>query len=229
MHDWRKFVQAQLAELALPPGTKADVVEELAAHLDEIYQELRGRGFTEEGAAQRALSDVQDWHDLCRRIQIARMKENIMSNRVTQFWIPGLLTFVVSTGALALLQKFGPKPWILAWSGGLPVATLYIPWLLLLPPVGAMGAYLSHRAGGSQRAVLTSIVFPVLPFLASILVVLPVSLIFDQLIAHNMAPVSFLMALLSWVLAPAVALLAGGLPVQIFLSRRLSSGRITGN
>jgi len=228
MHDWRKFVQAQLAGLPLSPGTKADVVDELAGHLEEVYEGHRREGMSEELAAQRALREVKDWHDLRCRIQVARRKENIMSNRITQFWFPGLLTFVVSTGALALLQKLGSKPWILAWNGGLPVATLYLPWLLLLTPVGAMGAYLSHRAGGSRRAVLTSIVFPVLPYLASILVVLPVSLIFDQFIAHNMAPLSLLMALLGWVLAPAVALLAGGLPVRVFVSRPLSSGRITG-
>jgi len=227
--DWDELVRAKLAGLAIEPREKREVIEELAAHLDETYEELRGRGFTEEDAAQRALREVKDWHKLQRKIQNARMKENTMTNRVKQFWLPGFLTLVLSMGALALMEKFGPKPWVLAWSAGLPVAMLYIPWLLSLPLVGGIGAYLSHRAGGSQRAVFYCIVFPILPFLAATLVVLPFSLIFDPFIAHNVAPAALLMALLGWVLLPGVALLAGGLPVQLFVSRRLSSGRITGS
>lgn len=229
MPDWRELVRQRLAGLSLQPEERDEVIAELAAHLDETFEGLRRRGFAEEDAAQRCLSEVTDWHDLRRKIQTARRRENIMSNRIMQLWLPGLLTFVISTGALALLQKFGPKPWVLARSGGFPLAVLYIPWFLSLPLIGAMGAYLSHRAGGSRRAVFSSIVFPVLPFLASILVVLPVSLIFDRFIAHNTAPMFAFMALLGWVLAPGVALIAGGLPVQLFFSRRLASRRIAGN
>ena len=152
-----------------------------------------------------------------------------MTNRIKQFWIPGLLTFVLAMSFLALLQKFGPKPWVVAWGSVLPVATLYIPWLLCLPLVGVMGAYLSHRAGGSQRAVLSSIVFPVLPYLLLFLVGFPVALIVDDHVAHNIMFSGFIVGLFAWVLLPAVALLAGGLPVQLFVSRRLNSRRIVGH
>ncbi len=145
-----------------------------------------------------------------------------MNDRVKQLWLPGFLTFLLSTCLLALNQIFGPKPWALMKVGQLPMVLFFIPWLLSLPLVGAVGAYLSCRAGGSRRAIFSSIVFPVLPFLASILVVLPVSLVFDYFIAHNIAPMALLMALLGWVLAPGVALLAGGLPTRHLLSRRLT-------
>src|SRR2546430_2477109 len=178
-------------------------------------------------AMEQTLAQVADWQDLCRKIQIARtVKENLMNDRVRQLWLPGLLTFMLSTGTLALLQIFGPKPWVVALRGVLPVGLMYVPWLLSLPLVGAMGAFLSYRAGGSQRTVFSSIVFPVVPFLASILLVLPVSLIFDRFIAHNIAPMSLVMALLGWVLLPGVALLAGGLPAQFFFSRRLNPRRV---
>lgn len=229
MPDWEAFVCSQLTDLALAPEERADVIAELATHFDETFEELRRKGLNEADATRRARNEVQDWHDLQRRIQAARMKEKTMSNRITQLWLPGLLGFVLSMGFLALFQIFGPKPWILAWGGHAPVAMFYIPWLLSLPLVGAMGAYLSHRAGGSQRAVLSSIVFPVLPFLASVLVVLPVSLIFDHFIAHNVAPMALLVALFGWVLAPGAALLAGGLPAELFLSRRLTSRRVAGS
>src|SRR5260370_777841 len=121
----------------LEPRERAEVIEELARHLIETFEGLRRQGFTEEDAAQQCMTEVKDWHDLRRRIQSARRKEDIMTNRIKQFWIPGLLTFVLAMSFLALLQKFGPKPWVVALRGVLPVATLYIPWLLSLPLIGS--------------------------------------------------------------------------------------------
>jgi hypothetical protein len=229
MRDWEALVECRLNGLDLEPEDRAEVIAEVATHLEENCEELRGRGIAEEEAVARTLSQVEDWQKLRQSIQSAKTKESKMTNRVTQLWLPGLLTFVLAAGILTLLQLFGPKPWIVALRGVLPVGMLYVPWLLSLPFIGATGAFLSHRAGGSRGAVFSSIVFPVLPFLASILVVLPISLIFDHFIAHNVAPMSLIMALLGWVLAPGVALLAGGLPVQYFLSRRLDSPRIASN
>ena len=109
------------------------------------------------------------------------------------------------------------------------MAVVFIPWLLALPLVGAVGAFLSYRAGGSRRAIVFSIVFPVAPFLAAILLISPVVLAFDHFIAHNPALASILMAALGLVIAPAIALLAGGLPAQLFFSRRLDPRRIAGS
>src|SRR3989440_5379836 len=230
MPDWREIVSKGLSGLKLGAGEKEEVHAELAAHLEESYESLRTKGLPEQAAVQQTLAQVTDWQDLRRKIQIARtVKENLMNDRARQLWLPGILTFMLSTGTLALLQIFGPKPWVVALRGVLPVGLMYVPWLLSLPLVGAMGAFLSYRAGGSQRTVFSSIVFPVVPFLASILLVLPVSLIFDRFIAHNIAPMSLVMALLGWVLLPGVALLAGGFPAQFFFLRRLDSRRIAGS
>ena len=151
-----------------------------------------------------------------------------MTNRVTQLWLPGLVTFILSMGLLALTQIYGPKPWMLSL-GRPPVAVVYIPWLFALPFVGAVGAFLSYRAGGSRRAISLSIIFPVVPFLAAILLIAPVILGFDHFIAHNPAPASIPMALLGLVVAPGVALVAGGLPAHLFFLRRLDSRRIASN
>jgi len=229
MPDWQELVRQRLSGLALDSAETEEVHAELAAHLEESYESLRTKGLPEQAAMQQTLAQVADWQDLRRRIQTARAKENIMNDRVRQIWLPGFVTLVLTTCVLSLNEIFGPKPWILARDGNLPVAVVYIPWLVVLPLVGAMGAYLSWRAGGTKRAILSSIIFPVLPFLASILVALPVSLLFDHFIAHNIAPMSLFLSLPGWVLAPAVALLAGGLPAQFFLSRRLHSRRIAGS
>src|SRR5436309_7311504 len=84
MPDWQALVRSQLDGLALESHERAEVIEELAAHLDETFQGLRRRGFAEEDATHRCLNEVKDWQDLRRRIEIARRKENIMSNRVRQ-------------------------------------------------------------------------------------------------------------------------------------------------
>lgn len=242
MPDWRKLVNEHLVALALEPYERAEVVEELATHLDETFFDLRRRGFSEEDAAKSCLSEVNDWPDLRRKIQSARRKEHIMSNRITQFWFPGIMTFVLSEVFFGLIQEFGQKPWILAW-GQPPIAMFYIPWVLSLPLIGGIAAHLSHRAGGSRRAVLSSIVFPVPPFLAMLLllqfpfyfsfqeiagVAFPVSLIIDWHGVHHITALAFFSALLGWVLVPGAALLAGGLAFQLFVSRRLSARRIAG-
>jgi hypothetical protein len=222
MPDWEEIVRRELAGLVLRPEERREVEAELAAHLEETCQAMLRLGVNEDEAEWRTLLQAGNWRHLRRKIQAARSEETSMTNRIKQFWLPGLVTFVLSGGALGLLEKFGPRPWIVTLRGVLPIGLLYLPWLLLLPVVGALGAYLSHRAGGSGRAVLSSILFPVLPFLVAILLVLPVSLFFDRLITHNIGPMSLVMALLGWVLVPGAALLVGGLPVFLLRSRRLS-------
>ena len=229
MPDWQELVRQRLSGLALTAEQRGDVHAELAAHLEESYEFLRTKGLPEQAAMQQTLAQVADWRDLRRRIQTARTRENSMNDRVKQLWLPGFVTFLLSMSLLALNEIFGPKPFALMKVGQLPMVLFYIPWLLSLPLVGALGAYLSHRAVGSQRAIFSSIVFPVLPFLASILLVLPVSLIFDRFIGHNPSPIGLVMALLGWVLAPGVALLAGGLVAQFFLSRRSASRQAMSN
>ncbi len=227
--DWEELVRAKLAGLAIEPREKREVIEELTAHLEETYEALLREGVPDPEAFHHVVSLAGNWNDLQRKIYAARNGKDSMTNRVKQFWLPGFLTFLLSMGLLALTQIFGPREWTLMIPGQPPIVLFFIPWLFSLPLVGVVGAYLSYCAGGSRRAIFSSIVFPVLPFLASILVVLPVSLIFDHFIAHNIAPTALLMALLGWVLAPGVALLAGGLPIQFFLSRRLDSRRIVSN
>lgn len=226
MRDWGALVEERLAGLELEPIEKAEVIAEVAAHLEETFEELRQQGLSEEAAAGRALSQAGNWPSLRRRIQRARRKEDVMTDRVKQVWLPGFLTLFLSMMLLMLIQFFGPQPVIVSTSGWrmtAPVAVIYVPWLLSLLLIGAMGAYLAGRAGASPRATLLSILFPVLPYSIFFVIWIPVSLLLDDHIGHNTMRSALLVGLAAWVVLPAVALLAGGLPVQLLRSRRPAS------
>jgi hypothetical protein len=230
MRDWEALVGERLAGLSLEKHERREVIAELAAHLEETFEELRRQGLPEEAAAERALSQVKNWKSLRRQIQRARMKEDVMTDRVKQVWLPGFLTLFLSVMLLMANEligiKLGINPLIVSTHGsGLkaPVAVIYVPWLVSLLLIGAIGAYLSGRAGASLRAALLSIMFPVLPHSIFLVIWIPVSLILGDHISHNTMPSALLMGVVAWVVLPGVALLAGGLPVQLLRPRRPAS------
>ena len=220
MPDWQKLVRRRLSGLTLDAAEKDEVQAELATHLEESYEVFRAEGLPEYEAVQRTLAQVADWKDMQRKIDSSRIAKDTMTNRVTQLWLPGLLTFALSMGLLELVQKFGPRPIILNLDKGTPVLMLYTSWLLILPLAGALGAYLSKRAGGSVRMVLASSIFPVLPFAVVFLIAIPVGLVIGHNLAHHIVTAAFFTMGLGWVLAPGATLFAGGLLVQFLFSRR---------
>jgi hypothetical protein len=226
MPDWDGLLREKLVGLSLAAGERREVIAELAGHLEETFEELRRQGLAEEAAVERALSQVRDWRLLRRKIQRARMKEDVMTDRVKQVWLPGFLTLFLSMMLLMAIQFFGPKPLFVSTSGWrmtAPVAVIYVPWLLSLLLIGAMGAYLAGRAGASPRAMLLSVLFPVLPYSIFFVIWIPVSLLLDDHIGHNVMFSALLLGFVAWGVLPGVALLAGGLPVQILRSRRGAS------
>jgi hypothetical protein len=227
MPDWQQLVRHRLALLNLDAAEREEVCDELAAHLEDHYQYSLAAGATEELAIRRALRHVHDWHDLKAKIESSRKKEPPMNKRVTQFWFPAFLTVALSMVLLAVIQIFGPDPWVSPIMPGgrlrmTPVAVVYVAWLVFLPLIGALGAYLSKRAGGGPRAVFYSVVFPVFPYVAFFVIGLPLALILDDRVAHNITIPAFFVGLAGWVIFPAIALLAGGLPVHFFSARKVS-------
>ena len=228
MPDWQELVRKRLSGLKLGSAEREEVHAELAVHLEESYESLRTKGLPEQAAVQQTLVQVADWQDVRRKIQIARtVKENLMNDRVRQLWLPGLLTFALSMGLLELVQKFGARPIVLDLDKGTPVLMFYTPWLLALPLAGALGAYLSKRAGGSARIVLASSIFPVLPFGVVFMIAGPVGLVISHSLAHHIVTAAFFSMSVGWVLAPGIALLVGGFLMQLLISRRLSTHGIS--
>jgi hypothetical protein len=225
MRDWREFVNRGLSGLKLGAAEKEAVHAELAQHLEETYEALLREGVAEPDAIQRVFSLAGNWNDLQRKIYAARTGKDTMTNRVKQFWLPGLLTFALSMGLLELVQKFFPQPFILHLDHP-PVLLFYVPWLLTLPLAGAIGACLSKRAGGSKRMTLLSSVFPVLPLAAVFLMAIPVGLVLSHTLSHGIVAAAFLTLGIAWVAVPGLILLLGGFLGQFLFSRRSVSRSI---
>ena len=204
----------------------AQVVEELAGHLDDQYQSLLDTGISEQTATKCVLQQVKDCGELKSKIESSRLKEQTMNRRVSQFWFPAFLTILLAMSFLMIVEALGFEPWVSsAWGGPqgtVPVAVVYLPWLITLPFIGALGAYLSGRADAPPWAVFASVLFPAVPYLAFFVIGLPTAVVLDGQVAHDIAISAFLVGFGVWVALPAIALLAGGLPVHYFSRRALT-------
>lgn len=227
MRDWEGFVERRLAGLALEPEERTEVIAEVAAHLEDICAEMLRQGMTEEEAVGRALSQVRNWKDLQCKISAEKRRGQPMEKRVRQLWIPGFLTLILSMVFLTALQRLGLRPRIV-WSGPNAIL-LYMPWLVALPFFGALGAYVSSRAGGSRGSVVFASVFPVLALTTAFLLMFPIGLMIERITGR---PVDFSVVAtvllrdgIGWILVPGAALLVGGLLAHFLLSTTSSSRR----
>ena len=170
MPDWQELVRQHLTGVELENIDSSEVIEELAGHLEDHYESLLRKGISEQDAIHSVSQQVTDWRDLKSKIESSREKERHMNNRVSQFWLPAFLTILLAMSFLMIVEALGFEPWVSsAWGGPqgtIPVAVVYLPWLITLPFIGALGAYLSGRAGARRWTVFSSVIFPVVPYLA---------------------------------------------------------------
>src|SRR5208282_1460577 len=209
MRDWKALVKQRLAGLGLEPEETAEVIAEVAAHLEDACEEMLRQGMTEEEAVRRALSQAGNWKDLRRKILALKRREQPMKKRIRQLWFLGFLTLILSMLFLTVLYRFGLQA-RLVWSGPNAIL-LYTPWLAGLPFFGALGAYISYRAGGSRATVLFVSVFPALALTFAFLFMFPFSMTIELITGR---PVDFsevatvlLKDGIGWILVPGAALL----------------------
>lgn len=221
MRNWQELVRQRLAGLELDAAEKEEVHSELAAHLEESYEIFRKKGLLESEATRLTLGQVSDWQELRRGISAAKRREHPTRKRVRQLWVPGFLTFLLSVLFLITLQKVGFRPRIV---GNGPNAILfYVPWLAALPFTGALGAYLSCRAGGSREIALLASLFPTLALTATFVLMFPIDLIIEPLVGNHLdfgiVASAMLKEGVSWRLVPGTALFLGGLVVGVLFSQ----------
>ena len=225
MPNWKELVRQRLSGLFLDATEKEEVHSELAAHLEDSYVAFCKTGLTEGEAARRAMEQVSDWQDLQAKILLAR-RGDFMRKRAQQLWIPGFLTLILSTVFLMTLQEvFGVKPRTVGIGPG--TILFYVPWMTALPFVGALGAYLSSRAGGSRSTIMLASVFPAVSLEAAFLLMFPIGMIIEQVtkndLSFGVAATTLLSNWIGWIAVPGAELLAGGLVAQLFSGRTCSS------
>ena len=75
MPDWKEEISKQLAGLNLPPVREAEIVEEVAQHLDDRYRELLAGGATEEDARRAALEEISEEKVLAKGLEKVEHQE----------------------------------------------------------------------------------------------------------------------------------------------------------
>jgi hypothetical protein len=154
--DWEEIVHAKIDRLRLTESQREEVCAEIASHLEEAYEEQRILGLPAVTAVDQVLREVDDWDDLVRRVHRAKRGEGIVNNRTKQLWLPGLASFW--TAMICEISLGGDS-----LTGNLfhshETQLLYGMWLTGQLGCGALGAYLSRRAGGPRSARLAAALF----------------------------------------------------------------------
>ncbi len=207
MRDWLAYVNDHLGRLPLSEPESSQVREELAAHLEDSYLSLRAQGFSESDAARRVCDQVPSWQDLHRDI-LAAKSEAFMQNRVAQLWVPGLVTLFSAYALLALMQFAGLRA-ITSHPGEPRAIVLYLPWVLSLPLIGAVGAYLSRRARATGWRVFFAASLPALAFGAFFLLIFPLSFVIDRHVSLREKGTGLAAFMVNWVILPGLALSLG--------------------
>jgi len=69
MIEWKQEIRRRVANLKLTPTREAEIVEELAQHLEERYEELLSRGGTSEEATRAVLAELSDGASLTQELK----------------------------------------------------------------------------------------------------------------------------------------------------------------
>src|ERR1051325_10203116 len=69
MPEWKEEIRKRLADLRLAPLREAEIVEELAQHCDQLYEELLADGASPAEAKRGILDDLHDQDCLPRELR----------------------------------------------------------------------------------------------------------------------------------------------------------------
>jgi predicted permease len=75
MPDWKEEITQQLASLNLPPAREAEIVEEVAQHLDDRYRELLVGGAREDEARRTVLAEISEEKLLAKGLEKVEYQE----------------------------------------------------------------------------------------------------------------------------------------------------------
>jgi hypothetical protein len=219
VRNWNALVCERFSGRGLTKLQQTEIVSELAAHLEDVYEHARSLGGTEAEAIFRALNEVDSWCQLSRDIRRTRKPEGKMNYRTRSLWLPGFATLTAAMGTLMIMTRFNIEPKMI-WHGSMAVVQLYLPWLAALPFIGGLGAYLSQRAQGQMGARLVAALFPALVPFAVFCPAIVVSAVLEHHLTWTLVPFAFAVMVFNWVLLPGTVLALGALPFLRNVSNR---------
>ena len=232
MRDWRSEASGMLANSKLAPAERDEVSRELAGYLEDLCSDAPAHGLDESATTQKAAAELHEDRHLGVHLYRAR-REGTMNDRTKQLWLPGGTVLLVSGALLAIFQLAGLSPYFpRAWAANSSAADylhrsfmIYVPWLCVLPFLGAAGAHWSRRAGSGRSVQAAVGLFPALVFLGALLTFLMLALAMGTLPPVDVFAPAFAGLMLSWVVVPGAALLVGIVPFLMSSSatRRLPS------
>ncbi len=88
MSDWKQIVHQHLAPLRLPPEREIEIVEELAQHLESVYDEALADGATESDAQARALRVIANGRAL--ECELSRVERSWQPHAVAAYVVERL-------------------------------------------------------------------------------------------------------------------------------------------
>ncbi len=146
-----------------------------------------------------------------------------MSQRTRSLWLPGFVSlvaaslFLIAVGFVRdpsyFFSGISLQPHNLVLPSYAPGRTFYLTWLLAHVLFGALGAYLSRRAGGTRAARMVAGAFPAILMFGLLGLVVPISAVFFEHNAFVLShPNNFAAGILVWAVAPAIPVLIGTAP-----------------
>jgi hypothetical protein len=162
-------------------------------------------------AQRRSLDELSRWDELGRRIETAKREEGIMNERTKRLWLPGLASFWAT---MACEVVFGGVSDYGSLFHAHVSQLVYGLWLVGQLGCGALGAYLSRRAGGTRSARLAAALFPSGILLITMLIVIAICAS-ARALGLGFAALDFGILVkpgFTVIVIPAAAMLVGALP-----------------
>ncbi len=214
MPDWKSEASRKLNRAKFSASEREEVSRELASYLEDLCNESRSSGADESAPVTRAAGELHEDLHLGVNLYRAR-KENNMNDRTRGFWLPGLLSLVGSVVFFAIFDAAGLRPYLAGYFGSAVnhfQVNIFLPWLCVLPFLGAASAYLSRRAGSGRTLRVVAGLLPVLGFLTGFVAVIPFVFAVNGMPGINAILPAVGAGVLSLVVIPGVALLLGVVP-----------------
>jgi hypothetical protein len=166
MPEWESLLGEKLGALRLPAARFEEIVAEMAAHLDELWQEQKDAG----GGADSPEAFLQaQLGDLARlRARLERAEGASMKDSFRHLWMPAFvalfLTECVDTALLSTDTRLFPFFFTERYRVG------YFPAVALLVLIGGLAVCLARRGGATRPLAFLTGLVPLLKFVPSCLV-----------------------------------------------------------